>query len=769
MRVFLLTLSVFIGCCSHAAAAAGDGATADTGAGDVSIQNDRQPQRSARIEGQVRDAETGRPIPRANVYLDGTNLGAAADERGDYRIDNIPRGAYTLIVRVIGYQTDSLSTDLEGGQSYRFDFSLTPVALPMQEVVKTAGREKRMHRPEISGFQLRSEQFTLIPAFGEKDVYRSLQLLPGVVFTSEYKSQLYVRGGNSDQNLVLLDRGIMYNPFHFSGILSSFDVDAIEQVSFYAGGFRAEYGGRLSSVLDIRTRASGDRVAGKFNISPLSSKILYEMPITRHAGILLTGRRSHASGMARTMGDVVEPDFSDAIGRLDVRPSVDDHICLSGFYGSDKVRLQKAGGEKGLTSENLCANLVYNRFWGGTVRTVLNYSAGRFKTTLPPALRYIEQPSDNELNDQSIGLKIELQPRQRVQLAFGGIYRDIGIRYRSSDPVLTTLRIDETRQEKAVYLQGQYDDGQRWRIEAGLRASAYRSGLSAIVEPRLSVQYQLYNFLALRAAYGRFSQDLVTLYNENDTYNPADIWLPPGTENEPATADHVIFGLSCEALTFIFTAEAYWKAYHSLTQYNRERLYPEDDFFVQGKGYSAGLDLSLQWSGGNWQLWTSYSLGKAQKEMPFQYPVPGIESFPPRYDRRHNVNVTLKYEAVKNLQLSSRFTICSGLPFSYMTGAYQRWSAWVINTPADYPSRSDQEPLHYLTAIPSGRNAFRFPWYHRLDLSVRYGFRVTDFEIHPYLQLINLYDQANVLYYDVYGNPYRSLPFLMLIGVEMGF
>jgi hypothetical protein len=645
---------------------------------------------------------------------------------------------------------------------------LTPEAIEVEELTKVATREERIHQLEPSAYKLNTEQLEAIPSFGEKDVYRTLQLLPGVVVTNDYKSQLYVRGGNSDQNLVLLDGGIMYNPFHFSGILSAFDVDAVDNVGFYAGGFGAQYGGRLSSVLDITTRRGASRFSGRMAVSPVSGKLLLEWPFRSWGNFLISARRSYVSHAAKELGDQVEPDFYDGIARLDLRLSANDQIAISGFLGDDKVQLQESEADELLTSENFTGAFNYKRTFSQRLQTTLNASYGRFHSTTPPPSGF-DKAHTNTLKDFSGNFSVEYQLNPRIRLDAGMHYRNINIFYNSFDPVLSELLIDERLNELAFYLQSSWEASVRWILDAGVRVNRYAAGQSFLFEPRLNARYRLNDVITLKGAYGRFSQNLVTIYNENDTYNPVEIWLPPEAHMNPATSDHIILGMSYEGERMAITAETYFKNYGNLTHFNRERLDPVDPYFVQGEGYSLGFDLSARWVSRHWRLWANYSLGKAQKELPHQYPTPGIDTFAPRYDRRHNLNLSVDYRPTESWQFSSRYTLASGLPFSFMIGAYERQSSWYINRTSDYVTHDPEEPRSYLTAIQSERDAFRFPWYHRLDVSIKYHKKTKYFTITPYVLVINTYDQPNVLYYDIQAQPYTSVPFLPMVGVEVMF
>jgi len=726
-----------------------------------------KPEKWSWISGFVYDAETNEPVSYANVFLENTSLGSTSDSSGYYEMKNIPPGLYRLSARLMGYRPKFIYLNLNSGRRLEIDFYLKTDVLAMDEIVATADRERKIIQPQMSKYTFGARQFSIVPSYGETDVFRTLDMLPGVVSTNDFKSQLYIRGGNSDQNLVLLDGAVMYNPFHFSGILSAFDVDAIHKVDFYAGGFGAEYGGRLSSVVDIKSRTGRDRWRNQLSLSPLSAKLMTELPLWSWGNFMISGRRSYVNGIAKELGGSVQPDFYDGITNLTIRPTKYDTVTLSSFYGRDDVVLQISDKDELMSNQNWCSALNYKRRFGERLFVKLNTSYGEFSTGVPDPLEKSKSKL-NRMKDVHYGLGLNYVFSPGFALKAGGEYRESDIYYKTADPIVAEMIFDERVYEQAAYIQAFMRPG-KWTFETGLRANRYAKNGGFMVEPRVNVYYDLYNFLTLKAGYGRYSQNLVTIYNENDTYNPVDIWLPPTDDLKAAMADHFILGANYKTPNFIASAEAYYRDYRNLTQYNRERLYAFDPYFVQGSGYSYGLDLSAQYLWKDWQVWASYGFLKAIKRLPFQYPEPGIDEFAPRYDRRHSLNVLLDCHPNEKWEVSARFVYGSGMPFSFMIGAYQRWSTFVINTPSDYVTPSPDDRRYYLTAIQSERDAFRFPDYHRLDISVKYTIRSGRVMFKPYLQIINAYNQGNVLYYDVYAKPHYSVGFLPFVGFDFVF
>ncbi len=735
--------------------------------GSIELSNTLQ---NSKISGQIIDANSGSPLVFANVFFEDTQIGTTTDNDGMFNLERIPRNIYQLHIQYMGYKAQTFRFNLQRGKNIYLRILLEPDVLEMQALQVTAApSEEVIHKTEISSFTIRQRQLEIMPNMGDEDVFQTIQMLPGITMTSEYKSQFYIRGGNSDQNLVLMDGGILYNPFHFSGILSSFDTDAIDQLDVYAGGFNAEYGGRLSSVVDVQSRGGGDQYKGKLNISPISFKLLIEIPDQkRWISQLFSFRRSFVNAISKRIGDRVEPDFYDGIVHVDIHPPIKTRFTFSGFISGDKVILQDGDNENPMKSDNRLVAANIERLQSEDLHLNFNLSLGSFKSTIPPP-QGISQAAENKLTDVSSTLKIEWQLFNALQVIGGMEYRTLNVKYQSSDYVTTKLNIHKKTYEKAFFLQYLLKISDSWELENGIRFQSYNPHKPMINEPRFSLRYRIYNVFSFKASYGRFSQNLVTIYNENDTYNPIDIWLPPDSNMDYATADHYIFGFDYKTGRFNLITEIYWKQYQNLTHYNRERLDADDPFFLQGDGKAIGLDLSFQIFHDRWQVWGSYSLGKATKKLPFQYPESRVVEFAPRYDQRHSITLLVTALPWRKLEFSMKFVLGSGLPFTHVSQYYQRLPGWAINPTSDYVYDDDITENDYIVGIKSEINAYRFPTYHRLDMSVKYSFEWKRYLVQPYLSFLNLYNQKNVLYYDASGTPHWSIHFLPTIGVDIEF
>ncbi len=517
------------------------------------------------VQGHLYDDQSGEPISYANIFFKDTHYGSTTDDQGFFLVDNIPSGIYQLMVQMIGYEQKSLRLNLSEGKSVTLSLRLSSTPIAMQEVIKTAKAEQHITQPTISSFTMDIRESAITPMYAERDVFRTMQLMPGVIMTNDYKSQLYVRGGNSDQNLVLIDGGVAYNPFHFSGVMTSFDVDAIDSVSFSTGAFQARYGGRLSSVLDVNTRKGSNTLSGIVNVTPISSKLLLEGPIGNISNYLISLRKSFMTRIGERLGNRVIPDFYDGVFRLDYRETDYKRFTVQGYFSHDQVT-RKDKNQDQINSDNALINFHYRRLYDRYTFARYSIHMGRFETYLPDPARMTDDQI-NQMTDLSAAVYLSHNPDGPFQIETGCDLHGIKIKYRSYDPILTRYSLDHWILEGGVFVQAQKKFGKRWLSSTGIRLSYYDHQNSIQFEPRLNIRYTLYNFLFAKLAYGRFSQGLVTLYNENDTYNPVDIWLPIDASVPVSSADHYIAGLSYSTPALVITAELYYKHWNRVIRF----------------------------------------------------------------------------------------------------------------------------------------------------------------------------------------------------------
>ncbi|MBR9974711.1 MAG: carboxypeptidase-like regulatory domain-containing protein, partial [Bacteroidetes bacterium] len=286
------------------------------------------------ISGTVQEAGSGEAVIGANVLLAGTGKGAATNRYGYFAVAGLAIGEYTLRISAVGYQTETRAVTIRNGEAVRLLVELQPSVIELGEVSIEASRQEREAR-QISSVDVPIEQILRLPSLGgEVDLFRALQLLPGVQESSELSSGLYIRGGSPDQNLVLLDRMVLYNPSHLGGFLSTFNAEAINHVTLIKGAMPAEYGGRLSSVVDVTMREGGrDRLRGAGGVSMIDSRLTLDGPISDDVTFMISGRRVYLDWLVELMSDESLPYyFYDLVAKTNIRLGENDRLFFSGFF-----------------------------------------------------------------------------------------------------------------------------------------------------------------------------------------------------------------------------------------------------------------------------------------------------------------------------------------------------------------------------------------------------------------------------------------------------
>lgn len=725
--------------------------------------------KSASISGFVRDATNGEPLPYANVYLEGTRFGSLSSLRGYFVIPRLEEGRYLFTVSLLGYERWQRELRLQAGQDTVLTIALTPGTIQMGEVTRTAQRERFEREVQISTTALSMRQLQQVPMLAEADVFRTLQLLPGVVSRSDFSSQLYVRGGSPDQNLVLLDGVSVYNPFHLGGVFSTFNVDAIKELEFLSGGFPVEYGGRLSSVLAITNREGDARsYGGVASISLLSARAMAEGPIPG-GSFLIAGRRTYFDQIFKKSDYAFPYYFYDFQGKINLDLSHRHRLTLSGFYGDDVLDFASEAEEEDDLDVDLdwvWGNRTNSLNWRYIIRPDLFaetlLSRSRFKNRLSAVVSGSANLAlNNEIDDYSARVDLNYFGLSGHSIKLGGAYSDLDFTYGISINDYQLFSYIERPALFALYAQDHWQLYPRLMLKAGARAEHYSLGDRWYLSPRLGLQYQLAANFALKASFGRYTQYLTTVASGEQNFSLMDLWLPINAFYDPQTAGHFVAGLEWWLPhELIFTCEGYYKTFSGLLDLNERGIAsdPMDDYFVV-EGTARGIELMVKRQTGPLQGWLGYTWSLARRQS-------GGVTYYPKYDQRHALHIVVNRTLGRGWTLGTVFSYGSGMPYTPMPGKYMH-----------YEWRLDENVLKgELTDRPGERNSARYPIYHRLDLSLRKEGRFLGISTSPYLQIINLYNHKNVFFYfwDHDTSPSRlttvtMFPLLPTVGVDFAF
>ena len=716
-----------------------------------------QARQSASVNGYVKDSQTGETLISANVAFLENNRGASTNTLGYFTITNVQSGTYTLAASYIGYKLFQQEITLSTGENLRIDIELIPEFIQGEEIVVESEAEKEELK-SIGTAQVKTELIKALPAIFEADVFRSIQLLPGVKAASDFSSGLYIRGGSPDQTLILLDRTTVYNPSHFFGFFSTFNPDAIKDVRLYKGGYPAEYGGRLGSVLSIYNK-DGNRndLAGSVTLGMLASRASIEGPIKK-GSYMFAFRRSTLEPLLAALRQSTDnvPSlfyFLDFNGKVNFDASKSDKFSLAAYAGTDKVRFPFADDAEFLLNYG-------NQTISGNWTHIFNEKL--FSNFVLTGSRYFNTPSfefggtpferDNNIYDYSIKSDLEYLPNEKHQISTGvwaGIFT-LRLQDRFDNQDSFSSRIHS--RYGSFYVQDTWQPTDLWKIIGGMRLNYFSDGEFLRAEPRLSIEHKLSDRVRLQTAYGRYNQFFTLITNE--AFSGFDVWLTTDDGVNPAFGDQFILGAKTIPFeNYGLDVEVYYRTMNDL--FELDPFLPDAagflyrDVFRFGEGYAYGVEAMFEKQVGRFNGYIGYTWGQTWRKFPGFNVELGAENqgarfYPPKYDRRHDVNFVLNYQLSRKWKLTGAWVYASGQAYTLVLGRYALF---------DEPYNGfDSNDAFVVDQV----NASRLPSYHRLDLSfARQGtfFGLGDAELQ--LQVINAYSRRNVWFqaYDFEENP----------------
>lgn len=743
------------------------------------------------VRGNVFDKTSAAPVAYATVGLEGTGLGTTTDINGFFTISNVPLGPQKLRVSFIGFVDYALDVEVKKGEIlYQNVFLEEGGGTELDEVVVSGKKTQAKAEIQISKIAISPKQIRALPsAGGQADVAQYLTVLPGVVFTGDQGGQLYIRGGSPVQNRILMDGMTIYNPFHSIGFFSVFETEIIRNVDVLTGGFNADYGGRISAVVDVKTREGNrKRLAGVVSGSPFQAKALIEGPIIRlkeeggaSVSFVLTGKKSLIDRTGRSLYNYVG-DTTDIFGvipqsELWKAPNRDTNLVrgipfeYGDLYG--KVTLLTGNGSKlNVFGFNYTDGVNYgitNFGWkssgGGMDFTVIPANSNTIIGGVLAVSGYDSYIEDADRLPRSSGIS-----GYSAALNFTNFGRDSELKYGIELNGFKTefefinfkgfsINQTENTTEISSYAKFRRKIGPLV-IEPGVRLQYYQSLNDFAFEPRLGLKYNITDRLRFKAAGGLYSQNLLSTVNERDIVNlfvgflsgPEEALYKPGTEpgieenrtdNRLQKSIHAVTGFEVDVTdNFDLNVEGYYKRFTQLIALNRNKLEAIDPNFITETGDAYGIDLSVKVEGKRYYIWGAYSLGYVTRN-------DGKEIYPPVFDRRHNLNLVTTYQLGKKKQWEAgvRWNFGSGFPFTLTQGFYNNVTFEDgVNTDV-LGGNSDPEDLGIIYA--DKRNGGRLPYYHRMDISIKRVFKFSKFSnLELTASATNAYNRPNIFYFD---------------------
>ncbi len=748
------------------------------------------------IKGFVYETSNGEPVMFANVFLKGTALGSTTDINGYFSITRIPDGSYTLMVTSIGYDTVSELVTLKNNQILNKKYNISEASIQLAAVSISADKIEAKTETKTSVVYITPKTITKIPAVGgQADLAQYLQVIPGVVFTGDQGGQLYIRGGSPIQNKVLLDGMIVYNPFHSIGLFSVFDTDIIRNVEVYTGGFSAEYGGRVSSIMNVATRdGNKKRVSGKVGGSTFGAKLMVEGPLKKarnendmSVSFIFSAKNSYLEQTSQTIyknilkDEVLPYNFQDVYGKVSLNAPNGSKINFFGFNFNDQVNNYKSISDFSWMAYGGGSNFV---LIPGKSPVLIegNIAYSKYDAQLSEASNPSRSSSIDGFNagftfsyflgKNTLKYGVEL-------LGFKTVFD-----YTKSNGIRLNQTENTTELGAFVKYKWQLD---KLIIEPSLRVQWYASLAEISPEPRIAVKYNVTDWFRLKAAAGVYSQNLIAANSDRDVVNLFYGFLS-GQDNIPKKfngkdvttklqkANHYIVGTEFDVIDHVtLNIEGYFKDFRQLTNMNRNQIYSESnhpsnvseiewrDFMIEN-GQAYGVDLSLKYEFLRWYVWAAYSLAYVNKN--YETASHEIINYRTHYDRRHNINLMVTYSggSRKQWEFSGRWNIGSGLPFTQVSGFYEQYQF-------NDMGMSIIENNGELGIIYGELNKGQLPWYHRLDFDVKRKFWFGEkIILEADFSVTNVYNRDNIFYVDIITseNVYQ-LPIMPSIGLTLTF
>jgi len=725
------------------------------------------------ISGTIKDKRSGETLSGASIgFLDHPGMGVLTNAYGFYSI-TMPEGHYSVVISFSGYATDTVQVNLNENLSLNRNLS---AGVAMQEAVVTGKKASNMLKTPPGVQRLAISDIKDIPVLlGEKDVLKTIQLLPGVKSAGDGKSGFFVRGGGVDQNLILLDEATVYNPSHLLGFFSVFNSDALKDINLYKGGMPASYGGRLASVEDIKMKDGNDqKFSGSGGIGLIASRLNLEGPIVKDKGsFIVSGRRSYIDLFTPLASDTNVKHsrlyFYDVNLKANYTFDQKNRVFLSGYFGKDVLSMRyKNGVDWGNQTATLRWNHIFNaKLFSNTSLIYSNYSYNTQFYSLGSNVYVTSGITDYHFKED---LNYYLSPRSKLDFGLDITYHitQPGQAVSSNTSKFNNITLEKKyAMENAVYASHEWSPARDLKFTYGVRLTelavlgpgnaytydkngniltqtSYSSGKAIVTywnpEPRVAATYQLDDVSSVKVAYDRNVQN-IHLLNNATTASPTNVYLPTSNIVKPEISDQVSAGYYSyfRHRMYEFSTEIYYKAMQNQVDYkNGVNLVGNNNveaslLFGKGRGY--GWENYLRKTSGRLTGWISYTLSKTERQ------ITGINNsswYPASQDQTHSLSVVGVYKYNRKWTFSADFVYSTGSPTTWPSGKYP----------------VDGAPVYYYGA----RNLYRLPAYQRLDLGATLQLKKTaKFESDLNFSIYNVYGYRNPYTIDFQRNPNNPL------------
>ncbi len=765
---------------------------------------------SKTISGQVIDGNSKERLPYANVMIKGTKIGTQTNVEGFFLLHNVPDSLCFLQVTYMGYFQVEVPIDQDSKNTGML-IKMRQTSINVEGVTVSAAQSnfiKTESTPSLT--TVSPTQIATLPSVGQVDIFRSIQLLPGISATNDGSSGLYVRGGTPDQNLILFDGMTVYHVDHFFGFFSAFNPDAIKDVQIYKGAFPAKYGGRLSSVIDmVGKTGNSDEIHGVAGLSLLSGNATLEGPLL-DGSFLISARRSYSDIIASnaynsiyklltgtdapqsTSGSQRGGRFGSAYSQQQTPSSAfldlnakysytiaSKYILSASYYkSSDDYDLsQQSSTQNGsgfgfgfrvpsssnnTQQGNDGASIKLFAQWGddfysNVILAYNGYTSAFTSNTGSQTTNATQFSTDenNKIDDMNFSEDNVWKLTSAHELGFGFQVSQTAVQYslsglNSSQETQNILALNQHGSLAAAYIQDKWTLSDRFSVTGGLRSNYYSETNSWYLEPRLSSRYELTDDISLKAAYGIHHQFVNQILNEDVTQASRDFWILADNSLLPSKAIHTVAGVEWENELYVVDVEGFYKDLSNLVEFTqRYRRDPLDLYtFLSGDGRVKGVECLLQKKSGFLTGWISYTLSKAEDRYP---ELNDGQYFPADNDQTHELKIVGNVDLGSDWNVSATLIYATGKPY---TAPISQYSLVLLDSTA------------YSYTHVSGQNAYRLPDYQRLDLSVSKKFRLEESSLNVGISLFNVYNHVNISYYQYNLN---TQPIIVTAVTGLGF
>ena len=736
------------------------------------------------IHGFVREKANQEPIIMGNVWIKGTTIGTTTNMKGYYVLPSLPAGNYEIYFRYIGFKTEKFTKFIGPNDDITQDIYLEIEAIEMEETVIEAERNKRDLDITPSQITMQARQLREMPQVAEPDLFRALQMLPGVATLSDFSAGLYIRGGSADQNLILLDGIDVYNPNHMFGFFSSFSTDAIKSVELFKGGYPTRYGGRLSSVLDVVNKEGNrEEFEGVARLSILSASTTLEGP-WKYGSWMISGRRTYLD-LVTKIADIDLPYyFWDGHAKINFDIDRNNQASLSFYAGNDVLDYESETMDMGLSWGNKTFSAQWTHLFSSKIFSHFIVAGSRFDSDTKVKFEDVTFGMFNEVTDIAVKGQLSYTPSliHSIDIGFEAKMLDFDL---NQEVVGTKYPNSFSGNYYSLFMQDNFKLGNLNIVQAGLRFDYYTDGDYANFSPQISYKRILTSTNNLTFTYGRYTQFLNLVQEEGMSF--ADMWFPVDKTFNAGKSDHYIIGYNYDPQeNYSISIEAYYKDLKNIAEFKSWNNRPRNEDignqtaamnFYQGNGKAYGLDVILNNNIWGFKGWLGFSFCKTFKtvngldsnfefmgpEGPVNYLIvnQGKEYYP-TYDRRNTITAMQDYQLSRKWKLNFAFKFGSGQPYTEATDRY---------------AYKDLNGEYHSFALKGEKNTYRLPAYHRLDIGAFYSFRMFGkWDSEFYVQVINIYNNKNVWFrrWDMTKNPatqkdVNMLPLLPTLGINIKF